>query len=110
MQTPAPVAPATPAAPVTAQAQAATPTVVFTVPGPDGATTTLPAPRTARDIEALKARRDELSNQLQSVDSRRSKLMSQLRQTSDPTAVKGLEARLALLDARQLQLETDIQQ
>jgi hypothetical protein len=36
--------------------------------------------------------------------------MTQLKQTSDPTAIQGLEARLALLDARQLQLETDIQQ
>jgi hypothetical protein len=36
--------------------------------------------------------------------------MSQLKQTGDPTAIQGLEARLALLDARQLQLETDIQQ
>ena len=67
-------------------------------------------PRTVRDIDALKARREELSNQLQSVDSRRSKVMSQLKQTSDPTAIKGLQDRLALLDSRQLQLETDIQQ
>jgi len=71
---------------------------------------TIPAPRTARDIDALKARREELSNQLQSVDSRRSKLMSQLQKTRDPTAIQGLEARLSLLDARQLQLESDIQQ
>jgi prefoldin subunit 5 len=67
-------------------------------------------PRTARDIDALNARRQELSSQLQSVDSRRSKLINQLKQTADPTAVKGLQDRLALLDARQLQLETDIQQ
>jgi hypothetical protein len=37
-------------------------------------------------------------------------LLSQLRQTADPTAVKGLQDRLALLDARQLQLETDLAQ
>jgi hypothetical protein len=61
-------------------------------------------------MQALKARREELSNQLQSVDSRRSKLMSQLKSTGDPVAVKGLEDRLALLDQRQLQLESDIQQ
>jgi hypothetical protein len=79
--------------------------------GPPGSDAiTIPLPRTARDIEALKARRDELSNQLQSVDSRRSKLMTQLKQNGDATAVRGLEARLALLDARQLQLESDIQQ
>jgi hypothetical protein len=79
--------------------------------GPPGSEViTIPMPHTARDIDALKARRDELSNQLQSVDSRRSKLINQLKQTSDPIAVKGLEARLSLLDARQLQLESDIQQ
>ena len=82
---------------------------VFVVPGPQGAgPITLQAPRTSRDIDALKARREELSNQLQSVDSRRSKLLTQLQRTNDPTAVKGLEARLSLLDARQLQLESDI--
>jgi hypothetical protein len=102
MQTPTPAA-----AP---QAPASTPNVIVTVPGPNGASIDIPAPRTARDIEALKARREELSNQLQSVDSRRSKLISQLKQTGDPTAIKGLESRLALLDARQLQLESDIQQ
>jgi hypothetical protein len=86
-----------------------TPTVV--VPGPQGAQTiTLQAPRTARELDALKARRDELSSQLRSVDGRRSRLLTELRQTSDPTATKGLENRLALLDARQLQLESDIQQ
>ncbi|HEY1951921.1 MAG TPA: hypothetical protein VGG76_03865 [Gemmatimonadaceae bacterium] len=86
------------------------PDIVVSIPGLNGSEAiTIPTPRTARDIEALKARREELSNQLNSVDGRRSRLMSQLRQTGDPTAIKGLEARLALLDARQLQLETDIQ-
>src|SRR6266516_3593649 len=85
-----------------------TPAVI--VPGPQGPQTiTLQAPRTARELDALKARRDELSSQLRSVDGRRSRLLSELRQTSDPTATKGLENRLALLDARQLQLESDIQ-
>ncbi|HEX9084634.1 MAG TPA: hypothetical protein VF836_07830 [Gemmatimonadaceae bacterium] len=82
----------------------------ITVTGTPGSQTiTIPMPRTAADIEALKARREELSNQLQSVDSRRSKLINQMKQTSDATATQGLEARLALLDARQLQLESDIQ-
>jgi chaperonin cofactor prefoldin len=80
------------------------------VPGAQGQQITLAVPRTARELEALKARRDELSSQLRSVDSRRSRLLSELRQTNDPTATKGLEDRLALLDARQLQLESDIQQ
>jgi hypothetical protein len=82
----------------------------FVFQGPGGENITFPFPRTSRDLAALRARREELSNQLQSVDSRRSKLISQLKQTSDPAAVKGLEDRLQLLDARQLQLESDIAQ
>jgi len=94
-----------------AQAPARPPTPVVTVPATQGfQTITIPMPRTAADIDALKARREELSSQLKSVDTRRSKLISQLKQTGDATATQGLEARLALLDARQLQLETDIQQ
>jgi hypothetical protein len=70
---------------------------------------TVPMPQTSRDIDALNARREELSRQLISVDGRRSKLITQLKQTADPTAIKGLQDRLALLDSRQLQLESDIQ-
>ncbi len=115
MQT-SPQAPPRPAAPVVAGpviqgTPTTTPSPITISLGPPGSEViTIPAPRTARDIDALKARRDELSNQLQSVDSRRSKLINQLKQTSDPTAIKGLESRLSLLDARQLQLESDIQQ
>jgi hypothetical protein len=67
-----------------------------------------PSALTARDIAVLKARRSELSDQLQSVDGRRSKLLSQLQGTADATAKKGLEDRIALLDQRQLQLEGDL--
>jgi hypothetical protein len=82
----------------------------ITVSGPEGSRViTIPMPRTREDLDALRARRSELSSQLQSVDSRRSKLISQLKQTGDPTVIKGLQDRLALLDARQLQLEADIQ-
>ena len=115
MQTPAqaPAPPATPQVVVRGQGPPTTirlPEITFG-PGAEGTPGfTLTMPRTARDIDALKARREELSNQLQSVDGRRSKVMSQLKQTSDPTAIKGLQDRLALLDSRQLQLETDIQQ
>ena len=99
MQSPVP-APQAPARPTT-------PTVV--IAGAQGSPDiAIPVPRTARDLAALTARRIELSNQLQSVDSRRSKLFSQLKSTGDPTAVKGLEDRLALLDSRQLQLESDL--
>jgi hypothetical protein len=95
------------------QAQPKTPTLpanpVITVPNGLGSSTiTIPTSMTARDLDALKARRSELSDQLQSVDSRRSKLLTQLRSVTDETAKQGLEARLSLLDKRQLQLESDI--
>ena len=93
------------------QAPATTPRPGVYISGTDGSPIiTIPAPRTEAELDALKARREELSNQLQSVDGRRSKLLSQLRSTDDPTAVSGLQDRLALLDARQLQLESDLQQ
>lgn len=94
----------------TPQAPTPPPTPVVVIRGGpgSGAPITISAPRTAREIDALQSQRDELSRQLTSVDGRRSKLMSQLRSTGDPTAVKGLQDRLALLDARQLQLESDL--
>lgn len=102
----------TPAPAATPAPSAAPPRNPFVlVAGPQG-TTTLPlgGPRTQAEISALKARRSELSNQLESVDSRRSSLLKQLKANGDPVAVKGLEERLQLLDARQIQLETDLAQ
>ncbi|MFL5545344.1 MAG: hypothetical protein ACJ792_11595 [Gemmatimonadaceae bacterium] len=85
---------------------------VVVIPGAAGSPTiTIPGPRSAREIDALKARREELSTQLNSVDGRRNKLLKQLRDLGimgDPTAKQGLEGRLALLDQRQLQLESDL--
>lgn len=95
MQPQAPQAPTTPSRPMV---------VIDGAPGAG----TINIPMTSRDIAVIKARREELSNQLRSVDGRRSRLLNQLRQTDDPTAAKGLQDRLALLDARQLQLEADI--
>ena len=110
MQNPAPAAP-TPPTPQATPAAASTQGPFVVTSGPQGTQTfSLAAPKTQREIDALKAQRSELSNQLESVDSRRSSLMKQLRSNGDPVAVKGLEARLALLDARQLQLESDLQQ
>jgi hypothetical protein len=115
MQNPSPdVAPVVAASPPRA-AQAPSPTPppnpYALVVGPQGTQTfPLGGPRTQAEISALKARRSELSNQLESVDSRRSSLLKQLKSNGDPVAVKGLEARLQLLDARQLQLESDLQQ
>jgi hypothetical protein len=98
MQTPKPIPTPSP-----------TPSPTFVIQdGANGGSFTLARPLSSREVAALKARRSELSDQLQSVDGRRSKLLSQLRSTGDPTAVKGLEDRLALLDKRQLQLESDL--
>src|SRR4051812_7574714 len=98
---------ATPQAVPSAAAPTPRPTVVISG-GTDGGVISIPTPMSARELEALKARRQELSNQLESVDSRRSQLMSEMRTTGDKTAIQGLEDRLALLDKRQLQLESDI--
>src|SRR6476619_883531 len=112
MQNPPPAA-ATPPTPQATPAPQGAPTSsgpFVVTSGPQGTQTfSLAGPKTQREIDALKAQRSELSNQLESVDSRRSSLMKQLRSNGDPVAVKGLEARLALLDARQLQLEADLQ-
>jgi hypothetical protein len=98
VRVPPPAAPQTPAP----QPQV----IISGLPGSEPLTITVP--RTADELAALKARRSELSSQLESVDGRRNKLISQLKTTGDPVAVKGLENRLAVLDARQVQLETDI--
>jgi hypothetical protein len=85
----------------------ARPTVVIS-DGSGAGTFSITTPMSSRDLAALKARRSELSNQLESVDQRRSSLLRQLGQTRDEVAIKGLNDRLALLDQRQLQLESDI--
>jgi hypothetical protein len=65
---------------------------------------------TIQDILALRARRSELSYQLTSVGGRRRSLANELNKTSDPSAKAGLESRIAVLDNRMIQLETDIAQ
>lgn len=52
--------------------------------------------------------RQELSEQLTGVSSRRSNLAEEIKQTSDPALRTGLEERLRVLDQRILQLETDL--
>lgn len=98
MQTPSAQSPPTPPTRATVLVQDA----------PNAGTFTISTPMSSRDLAALKARRSELSDQLESVDGRRTRLMNQLKQTGDQTAIKGLEDRLALLDKRQLQLESDL--
>jgi len=69
---------------------------------------TVAAPASAREVEAIRARREELSDQLTSANKRRSRLMEQLNSTNNETARLGLEERIAILDKRMVQLETDI--
>lgn len=98
MQTPQDVSPAPPAPKP----------VITNVPGSDVYTVT--SPLTARDVAAIKSRREELSDQLSSASSRRSRLVSQLNSTNNETARRGLEERISILDQRMVQLETDIAQ
>lgn len=86
----APVAPEAPSAPVTATA------------------TPPPArPLTPAEVAAVRARRSELSNQLTSAADRRDEIAAQLERASE-TSKPGLEDRLAVLDKRIVQLESDI--
>ena len=96
MQTPQDVPPAQPAPKP----------VITNEPGSN--TYTVTAPLTARDVAAIKARREELSDQLTSASRRRSRLVSQLNGTDNETARRGLEERITILDKRMVQLESDI--
>ncbi len=64
-------------------------------------------PLTLADVQALRAQRSELSDQLQSAARRRSATAEQL-STASPVEKPGLEARLKLLDARIVQIESQI--
>lgn len=79
---------------------------------PGGATLQLPGapsvPMTRSDVAALRSRRSELSNQLNSANGRREELVKELAKTTDPAVRAGLEERLKVLDARLAQLEADI--
>jgi hypothetical protein len=68
-------------------------------------------PRTPADIRELRAKRDELSSQLTSAVERRNAISQQLRNPMLSAADRaGLEQRMAVLDQRIAQLETDISQ
>jgi hypothetical protein len=64
-------------------------------------------PLTARDVAILRARRSELSNQLESATSRRNSLAGKL-EDADGVNKAGIEQRISLLDNRILQLESDL--
>jgi hypothetical protein len=71
-------------------------------------TYTLTVPRTQQDIDAIRERRRELSNQLESAASRRSEIAEELKSLPEGSVRTGLEQRMAALDQRILRLEADI--
>lgn len=89
---PAPPSPPAPPAPVRIQ-------------GGDGTIYTMPT--TADEVSALRLQRRELSNQLSSATSRREDLAEELK-SADAGARAGIEARIAVLDERIVQIERDI--
>lgn len=94
-QTPPPSPAPAPAAPV--------------APAASEAVATLGPPTTAQQLRALRSMRSELSNQLTSASNRRERLAEELK-TAESSARPGLEARIAVLDERIVQLESDIAQ
>ncbi len=60
------------------------------------------------DLPALRNRRDELSRQITSASERRSEAVEALKDSPSGPARAGLEGRIAVLDERIMQLETDI--
>jgi len=76
--------------------------------GPGGQAQTLTIPKTSAEVRELLLQRRELSEQLNSVASRRQSLSVQIRIAPDGASRTGLEDRLRLLDQRILRLESDI--
>ena len=89
LQTPAPAAPSAP-----------TPNVVSTRSLPGGA-------MSRQDLADLRARRSEISNQLESATQRRRELADQIRR-ADGANKAGLESRLGVLDQRIVRLESEL--
>jgi hypothetical protein len=78
------------------------------VTNPDGTTSTLPIPLTRAEAEVIRDRRGELSDQLISASNRREELAKQMLALPAGPARTGIEGRLAVLDRRLAQLESDI--
>src|SRR5690348_335824 len=97
-----PATPAPPAAPPPPPAQGVTPSpdVVYAGSLPGGA-------MTKQDVAILRARRAELSDQLESATRRRRSLAEQVRH-ADGVSKSGLESQLAVLDQRIVHLESEI--
>jgi hypothetical protein len=96
MQTPQTVEPTAPTPPNPTVEQ-----IKIDIPGITG------TPMTRQEMQAIRARRSELSNQLTSAEGRRERLAAELRE-APPEARSGLQERIAVLDERIVQLEQDI--
>lgn len=104
---PASDAPA-PAGAAAAEAAPAPPAPVITITDASGATQTLQVPQTREELNALREHRSEVAGQLESVASRRRDLATEILSTPAGASRTGLEARIAVLDQRIIQLETDL--
>ena len=82
----------------------------ISIVGPGGATTIIDASHkfTRAEVAALRRRRDELSNQLNSASDRRSRLANSLEDAEGAVSRKGIEDRIAQLDGRIMGIEADI--
>jgi hypothetical protein len=92
------------------QGSATSPSPVVVVRDAPGAST-IKIAITPEYVQGLTARRQALTDQLRSVDYRRSSSISQLQklcETGNATAKKGVTDRLAFLDKQQLQLESSL--
>lgn len=81
-------------------------TIIYT--NPDGTKETLPVPLTAQQVANIKSQRSELSRQLNSAADRRHRLSEEIKSAPDGASRQGLEQRIAVLDKRIVQLESDI--
>ena len=93
--------PAPSTAPVTPQPPTAPGAEVYVVQGTGG------APMSLREVQALRNRRSEISNQLESASSRREELARKL-EGMDGAARAGIVDRIGLLDKRILALESEL--
>ena len=99
IQPPPPAEPLSPATPVTEQPAA--------VDVGTGQSIPLSRPMTKADVDALRARRSELSRQMESATGRRDDVVKELEE-ADALTRPGLQQRLGVLDERLAQLERDI--
>ena len=81
---------------------------VITVTGADGTAQNLIVPMNRQEVSALRSQRTELSNQLESAADRRHQLSEELKSAPAGASRTGLEQRIAVLDKRMVQLESDI--